>query len=358
MFPIHPVRIAHGVWIAVLASVMLPVLLLAGCSREAAVPAAATAPPGVPVATDWPLPAPMGGAQPDLVRAPDGRLLLSWVEPAGERGHRLQLAATLAGETGWAPTLAVAEGEGWFVNWADTPRVQALADGSLWAHWLERTGPSRMDYGIALVRSDDGGRHWQRSAPVHPRGRGDHGFTTFWAAGDDRLGLAWLDSRQKAAAGETEGHDGHHGGAAAMMLRAAVHGPDGVQQAEWPLDASTCDCCTTASAQTARGVVVVYRGRGAGEIRDTRIVRLQPDGTWTAPRDVHRDGWRFPGCPVNGPAVAAEDQDVWVAWYTEADAVPELRLAHSRDAGGRFDPPVVLARGPQVLGRVALALIL
>ena len=40
MFPIHPVRIAHGVWIAVLASVMLPVLLLAGCSREAAVPAA------------------------------------------------------------------------------------------------------------------------------------------------------------------------------------------------------------------------------------------------------------------------------------------------------------------------------
>ena len=57
MFPIHPVRIAHGVWIAVLASVMLPVLLLAGCSREAAVPAAATAPPGVPVATDWPLPA-------------------------------------------------------------------------------------------------------------------------------------------------------------------------------------------------------------------------------------------------------------------------------------------------------------
>jgi hypothetical protein len=355
MFPIHPVRIAHGVWIAVLASVMLPVLLLAGCSREAAVPAAATAPPGVPVATDWPLPAPTGAAQPDLVRAPDGRLLLSWVEPAGERGHRLQLAATLAGETGWAPTLAVAEGEGWFVNWADTPRVQALADGSLWAHWLERTGPSRMDYGIALVRSDDGGRHWQRSAPVHPRGRGDHGFTTFWRAGDDRLGLAWLDSRQKAAAGETEGHDGHHGGAAAMMLRAAVHGPDGVQQAEWPLDASTCDCCTTASAQTARGVVVVYRGRGPGEIRDTRIVRLQPDGIWTAPRDVHRDGWHFPGCPVNGPAVAAEHQDVWVAWYTEADAVPELRLAHSRDAGGRFDPPVVLARGPQVLGRVALA---
>ena len=67
--------------------------------------------------------------------------------------------------------------------------------------------------------------------PGHPRGRGDHGFTTFWRAGGDRLGLAGLDSRQKAAACETEGHDGHHGGSAAMMLRAAVHGPGGVQQA-------------------------------------------------------------------------------------------------------------------------------
>ncbi len=330
--------------------------LLAACSPEPAPPSASPAgEPASLVAQHWTLPAPPGAAQPDLARAPDGRLLLTWLEPRAAGGHRLQLATYAPTAEAWEPTLSVGEGEGWFVNWADTPRVQALADGSLWAHWLEGTGPSRMDYGIALVRSDDGGRHWQRTAPVHPRSRGDHGFTTFWAAGDDRVGLAWLDSRQKAAAGAPGAHADHHGGGAPMMLRAAVHGPDGAQQAEWPLDASTCDCCPTASAQTARGVVVVYRGRGDGEIRDTRIVRLQ-DGQWTAPREVHADGWRFPGCPVNGPAVAAEDSQVWVAWYTEAGGVPELRLARSRDAGDRFDPPVVLARGPQVLGRVALAL--
>src|SRR5690606_27045924 len=132
-----------------------------------------------------------------------------------------------------------------------------------------------MDYGIALARSADGGHSWSRTPAVHPRRRGDHGFVTFWAQGSDRLGLAWLDSRQKAAAGQGGGHDDHnHHAAAAMMLRAAEHGPDGVQHSEWPLDDSTCDCCTTASAQTERGTVVVYRGRGPGEVRDTRIVRL------------------------------------------------------------------------------------
>ena len=71
---------------------------------------------------------------------------------------------------------------------------------------------------------------------------------------------------------------------------------------------------------------------------------------------MHADGWRFPGCPVNGPAVVADGERVWVAWYTEAGGVPELRAARSDDAGDSFDAPVVLARGAQVLGRVTLAL--
>lgn len=360
----HPIlrslRSAHGLAIATRAAALLLVALLAACTREpatTAAAAAATAP--APLQVDaWPLPAPPGAAQPDLALAPDGRLLLSWIEPLESGGHRLQLASTQDPGDAWTPALTVAEGRDWFVNWADTPHVYALADGTLWAHWLENTGPSRMDYGIALVRSADGGHSWSRTPAVHPRSRGDHGFVTFWAQGGDRLGLAWLDSRQKAAAGQgggRDGHDGHdgHPAGAAMMLRAAVHGPDGVQRSEWPLDDSTCDCCTTASAQTARGTVVVYRGRSAGEVRDIRIVRLQ-DGTWTAPRDVHADGWQVAGCPVNGPAVAAAGEQVWVAWYTESDGQPELRVARSGDSGDSFQAPVTLARGSQVLGRVAL----
>ena len=101
-------------------------------------------------------------------------------------------------------------------------------------------------------------------------------------------------------------------------------------------------------------MVVVYRGRSTDEIRDTRIVRFDGE-RWTAPRDVHADGWRIAGCPVNGPVVVADGATVWVAWYTEAEGTPELRAARSTDAGDTFGAPVTLAKGPHVLGRLGLA---
>src|SRR5690606_22588658 len=121
--------------------------LLGACTGEPATtaavpPAAAPAPLQVQA---WALPAPPGAAQPDLALAPDGRLLLSWIEPLEGGGHRLQLACTQGPGHAWTPALTVAQGGDWFVNWADTPHVTALADGSLRAHWLENTGPYRMD---------------------------------------------------------------------------------------------------------------------------------------------------------------------------------------------------------------------
>ena len=335
-------------------SVLLLTVALAACT--AAEPPASSAVASPPVVETVALPSPTGAAQPDLVTTPEGSLLLSWVEPLGEDGHRLRFSRLTPGAKDWDGPRTIAEGATWFVNWADTPHVYALPDGSLWAHWLRSTGPSRMDYGIDLVRSADGGTTWSAPQLVHPSGTpGDHGFVTFWPQARDRLGIAWLDSRQKAASGHA-GHDGgghDHAGGAAMMLRAATYDPQAKQVGEWPLDTSTCDCCTTSSAVTDRGVVVVYRGRGDGEIRDTRIVRF--DGQrWTSPRDVHADGWKIAGCPVNGPMAVADGATVWVAWYTEAGGMPELRAARSDDAGDTFGAPVTLAKGMQVLGRLGL----
>jgi hypothetical protein len=305
------------------------------------------------------LPAPPGSAQPDLALAADGDLLLSWLAPANGRDLRLQISRfNVQGPppAAWSAPITLAQRDDFFRNWADTPHVYALQDGSLWAHWLRSTGPSHMDYGVDLVRSGDGGATWTAPRLVHPAGTpGDHGFVTFWPHAADTLGIAWLDSRQKAASGHA-GHDdgGHdHAGGAAMMLRAATYDAQAEQQGEWPLDASTCDCCTTSSAMTERGAVVVYRGRTHDEVRDTRIVRF--DGVaWSAPRDVHTDGWQIAGCPVNGPVVAAEGDTVWVAWYTEASGVPELRAARSENAGDAFGAPVTLASGTHVLGRLGL----
>jgi hypothetical protein len=71
---------------------------------------------------------------------------------------------------------------------------------------------------------------------------------------------------------------------------------------------------------------------------------------------VHADGWKMSGCPVNGPAVAANDNQAIVGWYTAANQHPMLQLARSVDAGDSFAAPVVVDRGDAVLGRAAVAL--
>jgi len=300
-------------------------------------------------------------AQPDLANTSRGDWLLSWVEKHDDGLHALRFsrfefaAAEPAGVAGrWQTPITIASGRDWFVNWADTPHLLALDDGTLWAHWLRRNGKGIHDYGIALVRSDDDGRTWSAPIRVEPDGaKNDYGFVSMWQHARGELGLAWLDSRQKPVAHDAaHGHD--HAGAP-MMLRAAVFDSRGKRGLEWPLDASTCDCCTTSSALTARGPVLVYRGRSAGEIRDTRLVRF--DGKhWSQPVSVHDDGWHFAGCPVNGPAVAARGNEVWVAWYTEADGKPSLRLGRSRDTGDTFTAPIAIAEGDGMLGRAAVAI--
>ena len=293
-------------------------------------------------------------AQPDLSLAPDGDLLLSWVEktPDAATSHRLRFARFDGSD--WTAPRDIARGSDWFVNWADIPHLLATRDGTLWAHWLRRNGTGVYDYGIALVSSRDGGANWSEPTRVEPEGaKLDYGFVSLWEAADVGLGIAWLDARQKSP---DAGHDHHdHGGSGgAMSLRAAQFAHDMTRSAEWPLDASTCDCCPTSVASTAQGAVLAYRGRSAEEQRDIRVVRF--DGKrWSAPVPVHEDGWRIAGCPVNGPGIAAHGNTLAVAWYTEAAGTPTVRIAGSRDAGASFAPPTDVASGANVVGRVALA---
>ena len=299
----------------------------------------------------WPLPSPDHAAQPDLVTTAEGDLLLSWIQPDGE-GHALAFARWHDGR--WSDVRTIARGDDWFVNWADTPHVAATSDGGLWAHWLQKSAAAPYAYDVALVRSDDGGASW--SAPVLVNDDGtptEHGFVSLWPAGAGGIGVAWLDGRET---GGHDGHDSHDGsGSPAMTLRAARFDAALARSGEVRVDAMTCDCCQTDVAVTARGPLLVYRDRAAGEIRDIASTRLE-GGRWSGPRPVHADRWTMPACPVNGPSVDASGNDVVVGWYTAAGGTPVLKLARSGDAGDGFGMPVVVDRGAAVQGRVDVAL--
>jgi hypothetical protein len=330
---------------------LLAALACTACDRAPAPPAAAT--PAAPVhlvASPWSLPAPDGAAQPDLVRAPDGSLLLAWIERGESKRHALKFARWQDGA--WSPPRVIASGTDWFVNWADTPHIAQTADGAIWAHWLQKTAAAPYAYDVVLVRSGDGGGTW--SKPLHVNDDGtptEHGFASLWPASHDTLGVAWLDGRRTAGGA---GHAGHGAADAMMTLRSARFDASLQRLDERELDLSTCDCCQTDVAIGARGPLLAYRDRTAAEIRDIHVAPL--DGAFVS-RRVHADDWTMPACPVNGPAIDARGDEAVVGWYTAAGDVPTLRLARSTDAGARFAAPVTVDRGEAMLGRVDVALV-
>jgi hypothetical protein len=135
-----------------------------------------------------------------------------------------------------------------------------------------------------------------------------------------------------------------------MALRYRSLDGRGIPGSEVLIDERVCDCCQTDAAVSTSGPVVVYRDRSAEEVRDIYVTRLV-DGRWTEGTPVHRDGWVIPACPVNGPAVAARENELAVAWFTGAGGEAKAQVAFSSDGGVHFGEPIRVDEG-RALGRV------
>lgn len=297
-------------------------------------------------------PAGDGSLAPRLAEDVDGRMILTWLQPAGD-DHQFRFSRFDDGrfDTGGVIT----EGNGFFANWADTPGLAVMANGHWLAFWLARSGKGTYAYDVRAALSADQGQHWSAAFSPHDDGTlTEHGFVSTFASGPDGVGMIWLDGRETRPADiDGGGHHGHAQGGA-MTLRAARVGASGRLSDGVLVDARVCDCCGTAAAMTDEGPVVVYRDRSEKEVRDIRLVRRSPDG-WTVPVLVHDDGWRINACPVNGPAVLARGAVVIVAWFTlGTDDVPRVRVSRSDNAGRTFAAPQTLDAG-RALGRVDLA---
>ena len=291
-------------------------------------------------------PAASGSAQPQLTLSDRGALL-SWIERTGETAT-LKFAERRGND--WSEPRTVASGADWFVNWADVPSVIRLADGTLYGHWLQKSGASTYAYDVRLSRSKDDGKTWTPSfTPHHDGTQTEHGFASLFQMPGAGLGLVWLDGR----AMKSGSHDDH--GSGAMSVRGAIFDHSGQQTADLPIDLRVCECCPTAVAVTAEGPIVAYRDRSADEIRDISLSRLV-GGKWTTPVTVHHDGWRIAACPVNGPALSAEGRHVAIAWFSATGDEGHAYAAFSADAGASFGTPIRLD-DVSALGRVDVQLL-
>ena len=290
--------------------------------------------------------------EPELTATPEGRIILSWVERVGEKRYALRMATRDDG--GWSEARTVAEGENWFVNWADFPSVISLDDGSLAAHWLVKSGTATYAYNVNIAFSRDHGKTWGKPVVPHlDNTQTEHGFVSLVPLRNSRLGAVWLDGRNMKDM--KDDHDEGKPLPVSMTLRYAVIDASGKISDDAQLDERVCECCQTSAAVTADGVLAIYRDRSQNEVRDIYSVR-QAGNNWSSPQAVHADNWEINGCPVNGPSVFAEGQSVAVAWFTGAGGTPHVKIAFSTDGGATFAAPIQVDDG-ETQGRVDVLLL-
>lgn len=294
-------------------------------------------------------PADSVSAEPYLFADSAGVVYLSWVEKGKEKST-LKFAKLNEGQ--WSKPAIISSGNNWFVNWADYPVLAAGRNGSMMAHFLEKSENGKYTYDVKLTASADGGITWDSSRILNEDGKkAEHGFVSILPYKDGYF-VAWLDGRNAAAEGEG-GHSGGHQGQ--MTLRGAAIDKQGAKISEWELDNRVCDCCQTTAAITTNGPVVIYRDRSEDEIRDMSIVRFV-DGKWTIPKTLSPDNWKIAGCPVNGPRIDAQGNDLAVAWFSSPDKKGRVNVIFSRDGGASFGSPVRVDEG-QPVGRVDIIML-
>jgi hypothetical protein len=296
-------------------------------------------------AIELPSPAAEGGLLPNLSTSPQGTVVLSWVERAGDEEHVLRYSV-LAGDE-WSAPREIARGDDWFVNWADFPSVVAIDESHWAAHWLVKREGGEYAYDVALSTSTDGGKSWNPAVTPHLDGTlTEHGFVSLFPVGPG-FDAVWLDGREMA--GHTDYDQHAEPGAGAMVLRGARVHFDGRLAEQLLMDETVCDCCQTTAAITDRGIVVAYRDRTPDEVRDISVARLVGN-IWQPLAGPKGDHWQINACPVNGPSIDASGNHVALAWFTAADNRPRVMLALSADAGDTFGDAVPIDEN--ALGRV------
>lgn len=268
---------------------------------------------------------------------------MSWISSDGDDSYSLNYSRYTSGE--WDTTQTIAQDSSWFVNWADFPSIIATKDGPLAMHMLNKKpgGPYAYDVNIYPFKN---GNSTSPLVPHTDSTATEHGFVSMIPWDSDTVLAVWLDGRQSADRTDEQYFDLDY----AMTLRAAIISTSGEVKESFLIDDAVCDCCPTSLVKTPKGALVAYRDRTEEEIRDISISRF--DGTsWSDPQIVHKDNWNIRACPVNGPALAAQDSLVVLGWYTGADDNPRVQAVLSQDGGNSFQESQLLS-DQKTIGRV------
>ena len=282
-------------------------------------------------------------AQPSLVSG-EGSLSLSWI--SSNEGEKSTLNFSQFKEGKWINTQTMATGSDWFVNWADFP-AHAINENLILSSYLKKSDSGTYTYDVILSLQKLSGEKVKEDFLLHTDGvKAEHGFVSIIPNHNQGFFITWLDGRNTV----DKDLDGYH---KPMTIRFAEITNKGDIIDESELDSATCDCCQTSIAITNKGPVVVYRDRSDKEVRDIYIAR-KINGIWEVPTPIHNDGWEINGCPVNGPKVASNSNNLAISWFTVSNEKPTVNLSFSKSNGASFGTPIKI-NDDDAIGRVDVA---
>jgi hypothetical protein len=274
-----------------------------------------------------------------------GELVLSWLESPAPR---MSLRYSVLQGRAWGPVQTVVQRPN-FDTYAEAPSiVQPLQSGALLAIWAEKKkeGDKDGNYLLAAVSSDRG-KSWSTPARIHTDASiSEHSFSSVVPNEDGGATVIWLDARDYRAEKR-------------YRLMSAVVSSTGQISGETTIDPDVCTCCPTSLTRTTKGLLAVYRGHSAEQIRDTMSARKIGD-MWDKPSRVNAEDWKINGCPVNGPTVNARNNEAAVVWFTAKDDKPLVENSFSTDSGETFGAAHLLDSpkdGSRPVGHLTAALL-
>jgi hypothetical protein len=266
---------------------------------------------------------------PAVVALGRGRVVLAWADQTSDDVRTLYLARSADGGRSFEPPIpwrkvpiyrftSAGKGNQEPMSYSThvLPRLASLGE-QLFLGWVEAKngGPEVCFY---VASSADGGTTFSEPVPVHGKEASRPGFTTLAGASDGSLLTAWLDGRNRSQqpffAARLPGSEGFEPEALVSP------GPDG---------RGICPCCDLAVARLPDGAkIVAYRNTDSGH-RDIWFARAETGRPFGPARPLAEDGWKFEGCPHDGPSLAVHGDCLYAAWMSAHGGQNRIYVARS-----------------------------
>jgi len=266
-----------------------------------------------------------GGVYVSAAFGPDGRL---WrVVP--EKQQVYVDYSTDLGKTFSAPVLVNTEAQRIKVSGENRPGIAVDRSGRIYVIYAAESAQPVTVYSSV---STDNGLHFSTPSPLSDKAAEANSFQGRLVL--NRSGQAyvfWHDERDRS--------DWKQSGNA--IYYTTIDAQRGLNATARKISDTLCDCCRIAVAfDNDDSPVLLARFIYPGGIRDHGLIKPQTDAEKPLEWRVTFDQWAIEACPDHGPAIAIDDANYHIAWFTQGSVRQGLFYAYSLDRGRHFSNPL------------------